>query len=102
LLMGVTLYIYMPWFIVKQKKFFATNTRVQVRDRVYAGDFHGNGGELFGTAVGGFLLTMITAGIYAPWFIVNLLKFNINNTSFQVQPGQSSIGGGGAHGQLTA
>jgi uncharacterized membrane protein YjgN (DUF898 family) len=88
LLCGITLYIYFPWFQVKLAKFWAENTRVHYQGRVFAGAFHGTGGEFFVTFLVGYLLTMITIGIYTPWFIIKLWKFDWNNHEF------NEIGGG--------
>ncbi|MBC8069765.1 MAG: DUF898 family protein [Deltaproteobacteria bacterium] len=92
LLCVFTLYIYLPWFQVKMKKFYAENTRIHYQGRVFAGSFHGTGGEFFVTFLVGYLLTMVTIGIYMPWFIIKLWKFNTNNLEF------AEIGGGGAPG----
>ena len=89
LLCAVTLYIYLAWLQVKIKKFFATNTRVHYQGRVFAGDFHGTGGEWFVLNLVGFLLTVITIYIYFAWWRVNQWKFEYNNLEY------SEIGGGG-------
>jgi uncharacterized membrane protein YjgN (DUF898 family) len=82
LLTIVTCGIYGCWFIVKLWKFFAKNTEVTVNGKTYVADFLGNGGQLFGALVGGYLLTIITAGIYGPWFICKLYKFELENLVF--------------------
>lgn len=46
------------------------------------GAFIGTGGELFGQLIVGFLLTMITFGIYYPWFIVKMMNYISEKTSF--------------------
>jgi uncharacterized membrane protein YjgN (DUF898 family) len=92
LLCAVTLYIYMPWFQVKLTKFWAENTRIHYQGRVFAGAFHGTGGEYFVTFLVGYLLTLVTIGIYMPWFMVKLWKFDFNNHEF------SEIGGSGGGG----
>ena len=88
LLTLVTIGIYMPWFQVKLKKFWAENTRIHYQGRVFAGAFHGTGGEFFVTFLVGYLLTLITFGIYMPWFIIKLWKFDMNNHEY------AEIGGG--------
>ncbi|MFO0636207.1 MAG: DUF898 family protein [Nannocystaceae bacterium] len=82
LLCAITLYIYMPWFQVKMTKFWAENTRIHYQGRVFAGAFHGTGGEFFVTFLVGYLLTLVTAGIYTPWFMIKLWKFDFNNHEF--------------------
>ena len=82
LLMGITLTIYRFWFDVKLAKFYAENTRINYQGRTFAGAFHGTGGEYFVTVLVGGLLTAITAGIYMPWFLIKLWKFDFNNLEF--------------------
>lgn len=81
LLTLITFGIYMPWFICKMTEYIASKTsfgptpRGMVRFR-----FEGKGGELFKTFLVGYLLTLVTIGIYMPWFICKLQKFNVDNT----------------------
>src|SRR5690606_25195133 len=42
-------------------------------------NFQGTGGELFVTFLVGYLLTVVTIGIYAPWFHCKLLNFMASN-----------------------
>lgn len=51
--------------------------------------FQGTGGELFGKLIGGFLLTGITFGIYAPWFTCKLARFFTENMSAQTSEGRT-------------
>jgi len=92
LLTVITAFIYMPWFQVKLTRFWAENTRIHYQGRVFAGAFHGTGGEFFVTILVGYLLTLITAFIYMPWFLIKLWKFEYNNHEF------SEVGGGGGGG----
>ena len=82
LLTIVTLGIYGAWFQVNLFKFFTSNTRAEVYGQVHAGDFSGTGGEYFVKILIGVLLTMFTFGIYGAWFMVDLMRFQLNNTSF--------------------
>ncbi len=82
LLTLITFGIYMPWFTVKLTQFFVNNTRVHVAGRTLAGNFGGTGGQLFVLFLVGYLLTLITVGIYAPWFMAKWLRFRIDNTSY--------------------
>lgn len=97
LLTSITLGIYMPWFMVKIMRFTAEGTRVSYQGRMFAGSFHGTGGEFFVTYLVGALLTSITLGIYAPWFMVKLWQFQFNNHEFN-EVGSASqapmLGGG--------
>jgi uncharacterized membrane protein YjgN (DUF898 family) len=81
LLTYITLGIYAPWFLCKMFKWVFSNTRLLENEQpVGSFDFEGTGGEFFVTYLVGFLLTMITLGIYAPWFQVKLTKFVAENT----------------------
>jgi uncharacterized membrane protein YjgN (DUF898 family) len=82
LLTMITFGIYRSWFQVKLWKFMAENTRYHFQGRTFAGAFHGTGGELFITTLVGMLLTIVTAGIYFPWFQVKLWKFQYNNAEY--------------------
>lgn len=76
----VTLGIYSFWFAVNIMKYFNKNTEITLNDKTYAGDFDGTGGKYFVVNVVGYLLTMITFGIYGAWYICNLLKYQYENT----------------------
>lgn len=82
LLSGLTLGIYASWFNVSLKKFFAEGTRIVYDGRTYTARFHGTGGELFILTLAGTFLSMITVGIYIPWYITKLLKFEYNHLEF--------------------
>ncbi len=89
LLTGLTLGIYMPWFICKMLEYFASKTVAQTPAGPMRFSFRGQGGALFGKAFVGMLLTMITFGIYAPWFVVNMLKWGYENSSAQSASGRT-------------
>ena len=82
LLTTITAGIYGPWFMVKLYKFGAENLRINIKGRQHAGAFQGTGGEFFVTYLVGGLLSSITLGIYTPWFMVKLWKFQMNNLEF--------------------
>ncbi len=90
LLVYITLGIYLPWFSVKMSKFFAEGTRVTYQGRMFQGQFHGTGGELFVIMLLHGFLTVITAYIYLPWFLVKQWEFDINNREY------TEMGGAGA------
>ena len=76
----ITLGIYYSWFVVSVSKFFAANVVARDADgREYTGTFNGTGGALFGTMFVGTLLTIITLGIYCPWFCINLARYFAGN-----------------------
>jgi uncharacterized membrane protein YjgN (DUF898 family) len=88
LLSLITLYIYMPWFMCRMARYFADNTTLGPTRR---GDlrleFTGQGGELLVILLLHGLLTVITAYIYLPWFMVKLIKFFCANTQAVAQDG---------------
>jgi uncharacterized membrane protein YjgN (DUF898 family) len=88
LLTLVTLGIYMPWFMCRLARFVLSNTTLGPTAR---GDlkleFTGKGGELLVTMLVGGLLTLVTIGIYAPWFICKELRFFADNTRGAAQDG---------------
>ncbi len=47
-------------------------------------DFKGTGGALFLKFLVGMILTMITFGIYGAWFMVDVMRWRINHTGYQV------------------
>ena len=47
--------------------------------------FDGTFGQYIGKLILGLFLTVITLGIYSPWFITNIHKFFVNNTSHEQQ-----------------
>jgi uncharacterized membrane protein YjgN (DUF898 family) len=48
--------------------------------------FNGTFGKFMGTVLLGFFLTIITLGIYGAWFVRDLHRFYINNSSYDLQP----------------
>ena len=88
LLTIVTLGIYFPWFVCKIIGFFCNNTTISVDGSQTAKlRFTGTGGELFGIFIVGFILTIITFGIYRSWYKVKKLKFLYGNTEVLTQSG---------------
>ena len=81
LLTMITFGIYGAWFAVKLFKFFNENTEVTVGDQKYRCGFVGTGGNFFVLNLVGYLLTMITFGIYGAWYYCNLIKFQLENTT---------------------
>lgn len=101
LLSMITLGIYLPWFICKLNKYFAANTEIVSTDAgVGKLDFVGQGGDLFVTFLVGYLLTLVTLGIYGAWFAVKITAFN--RTNLRAAIGGATFGGGfsGTGGQL--
>jgi uncharacterized membrane protein YjgN (DUF898 family) len=88
LLTGVTLGIYLPWFICSVQRWVINNTSLQPSPRgVLQLNFKGQGGDLFGKLIIGLLLTGITCGIYYPWFAVSMQKYFTENTEAVAKDG---------------
>ncbi|MFV8751405.1 DUF898 family protein [Nannocystaceae bacterium ST9] len=101
LLTMITFGIYMPWFICKLNKWFAQNTKILKQGNEVGGvDFTGQGGELFVTFLVGYLLTIITFGIYMAWFQVKLLKFNADHVKLNVEGKRINLRFTGEGGEL--
>lgn len=79
----LTAFVWMAWLQVKIFKFVAQNVEVRVGRRAWKGDFHGTGWQFFKLVFVGYLLTLITLGIYGFWFMAKLLKFQVGGHSFQ-------------------
>lgn len=80
LLCMITLGIYCPWFMVKMMKYIYGNSQMKGSARgEVTFDFKGGGAELFGIMFVGVLLTMVTFGIYYPWFMVSMSRWKTSN-----------------------
>jgi uncharacterized membrane protein YjgN (DUF898 family) len=81
----LTLGIYLPWFLCALARWMAARTRIE-RDGAPTGTvaFDGAGGELLVTFVIGTLLTMVTWGIYTPWFQVSMWRHFAGHTKVTV------------------
>ena len=53
-------------------------------------DFTGTGGQLFGQLFVGYLLCILTVGIYIPWFIVRLSRYFYDKTTLKSGTGVSA------------
>lgn len=53
--------------------------------------FAGTGGELFGQLIVGMVLTMVTFGIYMPWFIVKLVSYASSRTTVATAQSQTRL-----------
>jgi uncharacterized membrane protein YjgN (DUF898 family) len=79
----ITFGIYFAWFKCNLDRFWAQNTRVNVRGQIWTSDFTGQGGDLFVINLVGGILTGLTFGIYFFWFQTKLIKFNFENTLYR-------------------
>jgi uncharacterized membrane protein YjgN (DUF898 family) len=101
LLMSITCYIYTPWAMCNMRKWYYQKTQIVEQGQPIGQlDFVGEGGDLFGTFIGGAVLTGITFGIYASWFKVALSKFFDQNTRIMVNGRTYSIDFTGTGGDL--
>ncbi|MFI5290728.1 MAG: DUF898 family protein [Polyangia bacterium] len=88
LLTGLTLGIYQPWFTVRLQRYlyskitFGRTARGNLRF-----EFTGAGGELFTIGLVGMVLTVITLGIYGPWFYCNLIRFFTDHSAAIAEDG---------------
>lgn len=85
ILTAITLGIYYPWFMVSLSKFFASHTVVTINGENHRMAFVGQGGKLFGICLVGIILSALTFGIYWFWFMTNMLKFGVDNTTFTTE-----------------
>ena len=95
LLSLITFGIYLPWFIVGMQKYVYEKTTIHGTTR---GDlsleFTGTGGQLFVKGLVGYLLTMLTIGIYSFWFMVKMAKWQLSNTVIRSEGGAPAMGMG--------
>lgn len=81
-----TLGIYGAWFMCKLQRFYTNNMTIRSEgEKVGDFNFVGKGGKLLVTFIVGYLLTLVTFGIYGFWFIVKLWKFFAQNTEVTVE-----------------
>lgn len=100
LLVGITFGIYTPWFAARMKSFYDHNSIAKSSDgTVYGLRNQLNGGSIAKEFLIGMLLTGITFGIYAPWFVVKVMKIFSDNTQItqdsRVIGGMNFVGEGG-------
>ena len=107
LLSMFTLGLYLPWFMCSIHRWYAQNTSVveggaNMDEGVPVGvfDFVGSGGELFVTFLVGWLLTIITLGIYSFWLQASLIKFFAAGTRATVHGAPHSGAFSGTGGEL--
>ena len=105
LLLIVTAGLYGPWFMCRMIRCFYSHYQI----RAGGGDpitlsFQGTGGTFFGVFIGGYILTVVTFGIYSFWFQVNVWKFQTDNTVVTMPSGNrlalSFTGTGGQYAGL--
>ncbi len=63
------------WFEMDLRKYIFQN--IKVGDASF--QYHGNGSKYFGIVIGGYLLTIITLGIYGFWWQKKLFDYFVNN-----------------------
>lgn len=77
--------IYMAWFQVNLQKFFTGNTTVAVGDKTFVGEYTGTGGQWFMIMFVGYLLTLITFGIYSFWWMTNQIRYQTDHSVMNLQ-----------------
>lgn len=88
LLTGLTFGIYLPWFMVRLRQWLASRVVVgPTRHGNVQLVFTGSGAQLFVKAFVGYLLTLITLGIYGFWFAVDLIRFFHEHTEGHAEDG---------------
>lgn len=92
LLTVVTLGIYGPWFALKMRTFFTNHSNYGSEAFHFSGE--NDGLELFKIYLVGFLLTIVTLGIYGSWLQASLTRFYAERTSVQGRSFRSDITGG--------
>lgn len=86
LLSAITFGIYLPWMMANLIRWYEDHSKARAADGTQFGlksDIQG--GELFVTFLVGYLLTAITLGIYAPWFLCKLQKLFAEKTQILEQ-----------------
>jgi uncharacterized membrane protein YjgN (DUF898 family) len=80
LLTIITAYIYMPWFIVRMRKYLYSHTKLITPAGPLQLSFEGTGFlcfvEVFLTA----FLIPLTLFVYTPWYVANATRFFVNNS----------------------
>lgn len=85
LLTSVTFGIYGAWAACDMRKRFYEKTSILKNDEEIGKlDFVGTGGGLVGTFLLGSFLSVITCGLYLPWFQVAMEKFFMKNTGVYI------------------
>ena len=86
LLTLVTFGLYAPFFLVSLIQFFVENTSGRTHDRKTVSlRFNGSGGQLFVNMLVGYVLTIITLGIYFPWFYCSLINWFTESTQADIE-----------------
>ncbi len=88
LLVLFTFGIYTPWFLCKLLEYLASRTVFGPTQSgwVYV-RFEGKGGALFVKFIVGYLLTLLTVGIYGAWFLCDLARWFLEHTEGVAEDG---------------
>ena len=87
----ITLGIYYPWFILDLKKFMTDNSYYGTQPFSFTAEERG---EFAKTVLIGFLLSIITLGIYSFWLAAAIERFIWGHTSIQNKKFSCTITGG--------
>ncbi len=88
LLTLVTLGLGMPWYIVMLQRHVNSKTQLLPTPRgALKLDFDGTGGKLFVIGLVGGLLTLLTLGLYGPWWLASLIRYFTDHTTAKSDDG---------------
>ena len=82
LLTIVTIGIYYPWFLTSLQREIAGNARF---GRNVEFEYQGTGGELLKKILVGYLLTVVTLGVYVFWMVADLVNYHNEQTHIHQQ-----------------
>lgn len=86
LLCMVTLGIYGFWAFAHFQQYLAANFHARAGQRSYAVEYSGTGGDYFVLGLKYYFFTIFTFGLYAPWAVVDWIRYECNHTRF-IAPG---------------
>jgi uncharacterized membrane protein YjgN (DUF898 family) len=69
----ITFGIYYPWFLASLEREITGHARF---GRNVEFEYHGTGGDLFKKIIVGYLLTLVTLGVYSFWMIADLINYS--------------------------
>jgi uncharacterized membrane protein YjgN (DUF898 family) len=98
LLTVLTLGIYLPWALVSLANWALEGTEGTLNGRTFKARLDATGGEALPLVLKGVLLSVVTLGIYAPWFACGLCRWAATRTRIQAEgsaPLEASFGGTG-------
>ena len=80
LLLIVTLGIAYPWIVAGAQRYFYSRIRIHTPSGTLTPEFTGTGFLCFVEVFLSAVLVGLTFGIYAPWYIANVMRYFLNNS----------------------